>query len=136
MTKKYLNELTYNILGACIEVQRALGPALLEEVYEKCLTVEFQLRGIKFSNQQIIPITYKGLTLDAFLRCDFLIEDAIVLEIKAISQWTPLNEAQLMSYMQLLEKPKGILVNFHSTNLFKEGQKTFVNEWFRDLPLE
>lgn len=109
---------------------------MLEDVYEKCLIVEFQLRGIKFSNQQLIPIHYKGLTLDALLRCDFLIEDAIVLEIKAISQLIPLNEAQLLSYMQLLEKPKGILVNFHCTNLYKEGQKTFVNEWFRDLAPE
>jgi GxxExxY protein len=136
MTKKYLDQLTYNIIGACIEVHKALGPGLLENVYEECLKVEFRLRGINFTNQQKIPVHYKGLTMETLLRCDFLIENAILLEIKAIKALTPLNEAQLISYMKLLQKPKGILVNFHCVNLFKEGQKTYINEWFTNLPME
>ena len=133
MTKKYLDQLTYNIIGACIEVHKALGPGLLENVYEECLKVEFRLRGINFTNQQRVPIHYKGMEMETILRCDFLIENAIVLEIKAVTMLIPLNEAQLLSYMKLLQKPKGILVNFHCVNLFKEGQKTYVNEWFTNL---
>jgi GxxExxY protein len=136
MTKKYLNELTYNIVGAAIEVQKEIGPGLLENIYHHCIVEEFRRRGIRFQSQLYIPITYKGVELNADLRCDFLIENAVVVELKAIVGMLPLFDAQVISYMKLLEVPKGILLNFHSVNLFREGQKTFVNEIFRGLPDE
>jgi GxxExxY protein len=133
MTKTYLNKLTYAVIGCCIEVHRELGPGLLESVYQKCLKQEFYLKGIKYQSELSVGINYKGKNLDADLRSDFLIEDLLVVEIKAMDGILPIHEAQLLTYMKLLEKPKGILVNFNCSNIFKEGQKTFVNELFRTL---
>ena len=120
ITKSYLDKLTFDIL---------------ESVYHKCLVKEFQLRKISFCNELIIPLNYKGLELDADLWCDFFIENCIVLEIKAVNAITPVFAAQVMTYMKLLKAPKGILVNFHTDNIFKNGQKTYVNEFFRNLPM-
>ena len=136
MTKKYLNDLTYQIIGAAIEVHKALGPGLLESVYHKCIKQELFIRQMDFVSELIVPINYKGLELDAELRCDILVEDAIVAEIKAVDAIAPVYEAQLLTYMKLLKKPKGILINFNCANLFKDGQKTYVNEFFRNLPEE
>ena len=136
MTKKYLNELTYQIIGSAIEVHKELGPGLLESVYHKCLKQELSIRNIKFLSEQVVSANYKGLELDAELRCDLIIEDVIVVELKAVDAIAPVFEAQLLTYMKLLQKPKGILINFNCANIFKEGQKTFVNELFRRLPEE
>jgi len=136
MTKKYLNELTYQIIGSAIEVHKELGPGLLESVYHKCLKQELSIRNIKFLSEQVVSVNYKGLELDAELRCDLIIEDVIVVELKAVDAIAPVFEAQLLPYMKLLQKPKGILINFNCANIFKEGQKTFVNELFRKLPEE
>ena len=136
MTKKYLNELTYQIIGSAIEVHKELGPGLLESVYHKCLKQELSIRNIKFLSEQVAPVNYKGLELDAELRCDLIIEDVIVVELKAVDAIAPVFEAQLLTYVKLLQKPKGILINFNCANIFKEDQKTFVNELFRDLPEE
>ena len=134
MTRNYLDELTYQVIGAAIEVHKALGPGLLESVYHKCLKHEFLLRKISYHSEFYVTVTYKGIDVEAELRCDFLVENAIVIELKAVDEITPIHEAQLLTYMKLLEKPKGILINFNCTNLFKEGQRTFVNEYFRTLP--
>jgi GxxExxY protein len=134
MTKKYLNELTYQIIGAAIEVHKELGPGLLESVYHKCLKRELFLQKIKFYSEQVVPVNYKGIELDAELRCDLIIDDAIVVELKSVEALSPIFEAQILTYMKLLQKPKGILLNFNCVNIFKEGQKTFVNELFRELP--
>jgi GxxExxY protein len=136
MTKKYLNELTYKIIGAAIEVHKELGPGLLESIYHKCLKQELFLRNIKFTSGQIVPVNYKGVSIDVELRCDLVIENAIVVEPKSVEAIVPVFEAQLLTYMKLLDKPKGIIINFNCTNILKEGQKTFVNEIFRDLPEE
>lgn len=136
MTKKYLNNLTYKIIGAAIEVHKYLGPGLLESIYHKSMKHELCLRKLSFLSELIAPVNYKGVDLDCELRCDFLIEDAIVVELKAIDAVAPVHEAQLLTYMKLLQKPKGILINFNCANLFKEGQRTYVNELFRDLPEE
>jgi GxxExxY protein len=136
MTKKYLNDLTYQIIGAAIEVHKEMGPGLLESVYHKCLKQEFLIRRMNFVSEFVVPVNYKGLEIDAELRCDILVDDAIVVEIKAVDAIAPVFEAQLLTYMKLLKKPKGILINFNCVNLFKEGQKTYVNEFFRDLPEE
>lgn len=136
MTKKYLNDLTYKIVGAAIEVHKALGPGLLESVYHKCIKQELTIRKLNYQSELIVDVNYKGLTLDTELRCDLLIENHIVVELKAVDAIAPVHEAQLLTYMKLLELPKGILINFNCANLFKEGQKTFVNELFRNLPEE
>ena len=136
ITKKYLNELTYNVIGCAIEVHKYLGPGLLESVYEKCFLRELGLRGIAFKNQIWVPLDYKGLKLDTELRLDVLIEDILCVELKAQEGLLPIHDAILLSYMQMLQKPKGVLINFHCVNIFKEGQKTLVNNLFSLLPEE
>lgn len=82
----------------------------------------------------MVTVNDKGEALDADLRCDFLVEDKIVVELKAAEAIAPVHEAQILTYMKLLRKPKGILINFNCPNLFREGQRTYVNEYFRTLP--
>ncbi len=81
-----------------------------------------------------MPINFRGLELDCDLRLDLLVNDLIVLELKTVETILPVHEAQLLTYLKLLKKPKGILINFNCTNIFKEGQKTFVTEYFGNLP--
>ena len=133
ITKKYLNDLTYKIVGAAIVVHKALGPGLLESVYHKCFKQELCLRELSHTSELIAPVHFKKIKLNTDLRCDFLIEDIIVVELKSVDAIAPVHEAQILTYMKLLEKPKGILINFCCFNLFKEGQRTFVNEYFRLL---
>ena len=97
---------------------------------------ELSLRGIGYRSQIWVPLEYKGLQLDTELRLDVLVEDSLCLELKAQERLLPIHDAVLLSYMQMLQKPKGILVNFHCTNIFKEGQKTLVNNLFSLLPEE
>jgi GxxExxY protein len=134
LTKSYLTDLTRQIIGAAIEVHKEMGPGLLEKVYEVCMIHELGLRGIKVESQQTIPVIYKGVVLDAELRYDLLVEDCILVELKAVLQMIPLFDAQAMSYAKLLHVPKSVLINFTCSNIFKEGQKTFVNELYRVLP--
>jgi len=133
-TKAELKEYTYDILNVAIEVHKHLGPGLLESVYHRCMEQEMILRRYPFQSELIVPVTYKGLDLHTGLRCDFLFADCIVIELKSVSTMAPVFGAQLMTYMKLLQVPKGILINFNVTNIFKEGQKTFVNNMFRQLP--
>lgn len=135
-TKKYLDELTYQVIGSAIEVHKHLGPGLLESVYEKCFLKELHLRNIVYQNQVWVPLEYKGMKLDAELRLDVLVEDLICVELKAQDGLLPIHDAVLLSYMQMLQKPKGILINFHCLNIFKQGQKTLVNSFFSSLPDE
>ena len=134
ITQEYINKLTYKIIGAAIEVQKHLGPGLLESVYLKCLVKEFSLQSLDYKTQVFNPIEYKGFSLDTDLRLDVLIEDQVIVEIKAIEALLPVHEAQLLTYMKLINKPKGILINFNCVNIFKGGQKTMVNELFAALP--
>ncbi|MGZ3881958.1 MAG: GxxExxY protein [Flavisolibacter sp.] len=134
-SKKYLDELTYRVIGCAIEVHKQLGPGLIESVYEKCLCHELVLRGINYQKQLWVPVQYKDLEVNTELRLDLLIEDILCVELKAIDGLLPIHEAVLLTYMRMLEKPKGILINFNCTNIFKEGQKTLVNELFAALPV-
>ena len=136
VTKKYLNELTYKVIGCAIEVHKQIGPGLLESVYEKCFLRELELKGIRYKNQLWVPVHYKGLELNTELRLDVLVEDILCVELKAQDGLLPIHDAILLSYMQMLGKPKGILINFHCVNIFKEGQKTLVNNLFAMLPEE
>jgi GxxExxY protein len=134
ITKKYLDDLTFKIIGAAIEVHKNLGPGLLEQVYERCLKFELEKRGIAYKAQQYVPLFYKGINLDTGLRFDLLIENQIVVELKAVEFMLPIFDAQLLTYMKLMDKPKGILINFNCTNIYQEGQRTMVNKLFEQLP--
>ncbi|WP_372949497.1 GxxExxY protein [Mariniphaga sp.] len=136
ITQKQINELTYKIIGYAIEVHKELGPGLLESVYEKCLAHLLQLNGHDVKRQQIVPIEFRGLYLDADLRYDLLVDDLIIVELETVDAFHPVHEAKLLTYLNLLKKPKGILINFNCTNIFKEGQKTLVTEYFRNLSKE
>ena len=133
MNKEQLKDLVYQVNGAAIEVHKALGAGLLESVYHKCLKHELSLRKIKFKSEMIVPVHYKGINLEAELRCDLFIEDILVVELKAIEKVLPIHEAQLLTYMKLLEVPMGLMLNFHCLNIFSDGQKTYVNEFFRTM---
>jgi GxxExxY protein len=123
MTKKIVNDIIYKIIGAAIEVHKELGPGLLESVYHKCLEQEFKTRGIKFKSQFWVELKYKGIEIDTELRCDFLVEDIVAVEIKAVDAVIPVHEAQLLTYLKLLNKPKGIMINFNCEHLFKQAKK-------------
>ena len=133
VTQRLLDDLTYTIIGCAIEVHRQLGPGLIESVYHRCFIHEIGLKKLFFEQQLIVPITYKGIHLDAELRLDVMVENLIIVELKAIERLAPVHEAILLTYMKLLEKPKGILLNFNCTNIFKEGQKTLVNDYYAAL---
>ena len=136
VAKNELDKLTYDVLGAAIEVHKALGPGLLEGVYHECLKHELTLREIRFLTEFAVPVNFKGLSITTDLRCDLFIEGVIAVELKAVSAFVPVHQAQLLTYMRLLNAPKGLLLNFHCVNLFRDGQKTLVNELYRDLPEE
>lgn len=130
ITQKYLDELTYEIVGSAIEVHKIMGRGLLESIYHQCLKEELLHRKINFLTEARIPIIYKNKELEVDFRCDLFVEKCLVVELKAVHEMTNVFEAQLLTYMNLLKLPKGILINFNCSNIFKEGQKTFVNEYF------
>lgn len=134
IAQKYLDELTYEVIGAAIEVHKLMGRGLLESVYQECLKEELIHRKINFLSELKIPVVYKNKQLNIDFRCDFFIENCLVVELKAITQFNETHEAQLLNYMKLLKAPKGILLNFNCKNIFHEGQKTLVNEYFKELP--
>ncbi len=111
---------TEPIIGAAIEVHKQLGPGLLESTYEECLCHELHLRGIQFRRQIDLPVTYKGLKLDCGYRLDLVVEDTVVVELKAVEQLLPVHEAQLLTYLRLAGKPVGLLINFN-VPLLKDG---------------
>lgn len=132
ITKKYINQLAYNIVGAAIDVHKELGPGLLESIYEKCLTQELILRGLKVYKQVLVPIEYKGISFEAELRADLIVENLIVVELKAIDAILPIHKAQLLTYLKLLKLPKGLLINFNSVSI-KESLVPLVTEEFAKL---
>lgn len=133
ITKKYLDELTYEVIGAAIEVHKIMGRGLLESVYHECMKVELKLRNISFLSEHKILAIFKDHALKVDFRCDLLVENCLIIELKATNEMHPIFEAKLLNYMNLLKIPKGILINFNSSNIFSEGQKTFVNEYFKLL---
>lgn len=136
ITKKYLDNLTYEIIGGAIEVHKTMGRGLLESIYHECLKEELIHRKINFLSELKLPVVYKGKMLNVDFRCDLFVENTIVVELKCVHELIPIHEAQLLTYMKLLKCPKGILINFNSSNIFREWQKTFVNEYFSHLPHE
>lgn len=135
ITQKQLDELTYEVIGSAIEVHKTMGRGLLENVYHMCLKKELTHRKINFSTEMKVPLIYKNKELQVDFRCDLFVENCLVIELKSVLLLNPIFEAQLQTYMKLLKAPKGIIINFNFNNIFKEGQKTIVNEYFRHLPL-
>lgn len=105
--------LTREIIGGAIEVHRALGPGLLEAVYEECLAHELMERGLRIARQVPLPVVFKGKRLDCGYRMDLIVNELVILEIKAIERVLPVHEAQLLSYLKLSGKKVGLLLNFH-----------------------
>jgi len=118
-------DLTKKIIGAAIEVHKALGPGLLESAYEACLCHELHLRGLLFKRQQPLPVRYKGVELDCGYVLDIVVDDKVVLELKAVEELLPVHEAQLLSYLRLGGYKIGLLLNFHAPVL-KDGLKRMV----------
>jgi GxxExxY protein len=114
-------ELTEKIIGAAIEVHRALGPGLLESAYEECLCRELNLRGLAFQRQVPLPVEYKGVKLDCGYRIDLVVEEAVVLELKCVEHTLPVHEAQLLTYLKLTGKRVGIIINFNVATLVRGG---------------
>ena len=116
----HINELTYEIIGAAIEVHRTLGPGLLESSYRECLCRELSLRGIQFKREWGLPMRYKGIQLDCGYRLDVLVADLVVVEIKAVEALAPIHDAQLLTYLRLGGWRVGVLINFNVVVL-KDG---------------
>jgi GxxExxY protein len=135
LTKKTVTQLSYEITGFAIKVHKSIGPGLLENVYEKCLKYELENNGYTVYQQLSVPIIYDDLQLDANFRLDLLVNETVIVEIKAHESILPIHEAQLITYMKLLQKPQGLLINFFSKNITK-SMKPFVNEYFSVLPDE
>lgn len=106
-------ELTERVIGAAVEVHRALGPGLLESAYEECLCHEFHLRGISFERQRALPVEYKNIKLDCGYRLDLVVEDKVILEIKCVEHILPVHEAQLLTYLKMTGKRVGLILNFN-----------------------
>src|SRR5256885_7202648 len=109
----HLNELTHEIIGSAIEVHRTLGPGLLESSYRECLCRELLLRGVRFKREYPLPVDYKGIRLECGYRIDILVNDLVVVEIKAVEGLAPVHEAQLLTYLRLGGSRVGLLVNFN-----------------------
>ena len=109
--------LTNEIIGSAIEVHQALGPGLLESAYEECLCHELNLRGIPFRRQVDLPVEYKGIKLSCGYRMDIVVNDVVIVEIKAVQQLLPVHEAQLLTYLRLSARRVGLLLNFNVSKL-------------------
>lgn len=123
-----MDKTTETIIGCGIEVHRALGPGLLESAYEVCMAYEMRTRNLEFLAQYPIPVQYKGVKLDCGYRIDFLVAGQVVVELKAKQALTAIDEAQLLSYLRLLRKPVGLLMNFHENTLVA-GVNRMVNDY-------
>jgi GxxExxY protein len=121
-----LNRLTGIILAAAIEVHRILGPGLLESAYVECLKHELTLRGLRFVAQQPLAMQYKALRLESVYRTDLIVEDTVVVEVKAVEALTDLAKAQLLTYVRLANKPAGLLINFNVVRLM-DGVRRVLN---------
>lgn len=116
----YNHELSRKVIGCAIEVHRNLGPGLLESAYQRCLAHEMYLAGVGFTAEVELPLCYKGVNLDCGYRMDFLVEDFLVVEVKAVNVIAGIHQAQLLTYMKLAEAPLGLLLNFN-VKLLKDG---------------
>jgi len=121
-----INKLTWEVIGAAIEVHKTLGPGLLESVYEECLCRELQLCEISYERQKSLPVEYKGEMLDCGYRLDLMVEDRLIVELKSCEELQPIHEAQLLTYLKLTNKKIGLLINFN-VPVLKDGIKRMAN---------
>ena len=126
MNRKEVDRVTGRVVGAAIVVHSALGPGLLESAYEACLAHELRKRGLRVRVQVPLPIVYDGVRIDLGYRIDLLVDDAVVVELKAVTRLHPIHEAQLLSYLKLSGHRVGLLINFHSLHL-RDGIRRMVN---------
>ena len=117
LTDAPFNDTTRQVIGAAIDVHRTLGPGLLESTYMVCLQHELASRNVRFEAEVILPIVYRGLTLPHAYRIDLLVEDRVVVEVKAVDRLAPIHEAQVITYLALTGKPAGLLINFNVPKL-------------------
>ena len=123
----HVDEISGQIVDAAIKVHSALGPGLLESAYEACLAYELRKRGLRVLVQHPLPVVYDGVRLDVGYRMDMLVEDTVVVDLKAVAKVLPVHEAQLLSYLKLSDRKVGLLINFHVLHL-RDGIKRMVNE--------
>ena len=123
-----LNGITEQIIGAAMDIHRVLGPGLLESAYEACLMFELVSRGLKVEQQRALPVVYRDVKLDCGYRLDLVVENSVVIELKAAEQILPIHRAQLLSYLKLSGLKVGLLINFH-TKMLKDGVICLVNNF-------
>jgi GxxExxY protein len=126
--KDRLDSITRRIIGAAIEVHRRLGPGLLESAYEVCLAFELRQMSLKVEQQTPLPVVYREVKLDCGYRLDLVVENLVVVEVKAVDQLAPIHVAQVLSYLRLSGKRVGLLINFH-VRMLKNGVKRIVNDF-------
>jgi GxxExxY protein len=120
-----LNQITYEIIGAAYKVHSTLGPGLLESAYEVCLEYELLKKGFKVERKKPLPVIYEDVKLDAGYRIDLLVEDDVIVELKAVEEIAPIHQAQIMTYLKLSDRKLGLLMNFNVTNM-KKGIKRII----------
>jgi len=125
-TAQKINALSRHVIGAAIDVHREIGPGLLESAYEECLCYELLQKGLKFQRQVEVPVNYKEVKLNCGYRVDILVEDVLILELKTVDRIHPIHEAQLLTYLKLMDKKLGLLINFN-VPVLKVGIKRIVN---------
>jgi GxxExxY protein len=121
-----VNRLSSRIIGAAIEVHKALGPGLLESAYEECMCRELSLQGLSFERKKPLSVVYKGISLDCGYRLDIVVENAIILELKSCEKIEPIHKAQLLTYLKLSDLSLGLLLNFNVT-VMRDGIVRIVN---------
>jgi len=126
--KERLDQITSDIIGAAIEVHRALGPGLLESAYEACLAFELAQRGLRVDQQKPLPVVYREVKLDCAYRLDLLVEDAVIVEVKSVDRLAPIHQAQLLSYLKLSGCRVGLLIDFN-VKILKNGIRRVVNNF-------
>lgn len=122
------NQITEAIIGGAIEVHRELGPGLLESAYDECLCYELSQRRLSFRRQVSLPVSYKGVKLDCGYRIDLLVENTVIVEIKSVEILIPIHTAQLLTYLKLLDRAVGLLINFN-VPVLRKGLKRVVNNF-------
>lgn len=118
--------LATSVVHAAFNVHRTLGPGLLESAYEQCLAIELSLAGIAFEREKVLPLVYRGRTIDTAYRLDLIVGGKLLVELKAIESIAPIHQAQLVTYLKLLELPLGLLINFN-VPLIKDGIRRILN---------
>jgi GxxExxY protein len=124
----HVDEISGQIVDAAIKVHSVLGPGLLESAYEACLAYELRKRGVRVLVQHPLPVVYDGLRLDVGYRLDMLVEEAVIVDLKAVTKTAPVHEAQLLSYLKLSDRRVGLLINFHVLHL-RDGIRRLVNNY-------